>query len=144
MWDAGSVTNSESGSLPGRGWCGRGGAVCFPTANNGRLVGSGPEAWKTQPPLWVPDKIFRSSRVITSFWRWLQQEMLVWGCELTGIGSHFALLPAMSSCEGCWGGGGRGRGRGGGRECSLPPTAPEVGLDRLRQSLGPRDWFRGV
>ena len=32
----------------------------------------------------------------------LQQEILVWKCELTGVGSHFILVPAVSSSE-CWG-----------------------------------------
>lgn len=39
-----------------------GARLCFPTANNGTLVGRGPRAWKTQPPLWVSDKSLRSQK----------------------------------------------------------------------------------
>ena len=34
--------------------------MCFPTGNNGTLVGRGPQAWKTHPRLWVSDKSLRS------------------------------------------------------------------------------------
>lgn len=62
MWDADSMTNSESGFLSWKwgGASGRGTAVCFPTGNNGTLVGRGPQAWKAHPPLWVSDKSLRS------------------------------------------------------------------------------------
>lgn len=62
MWNVDSVTNSESCSLPGTGGVEGAPAVCISTANNGTLVGGGPQAWKTHSPLWFPDQRLRSQK----------------------------------------------------------------------------------
>lgn len=90
--------------------------MCFPTANNGTLVGRGPQAWKTQPPLWVPDKIFRPQK--GGFLGHLHFLKIV-ATRNTGLGMgvHRGGLPFYPSpCNE------HPRGFGGG---SLPPTAPE-------------------